>query len=40
MKKNYENIELKIVYLSVEDIVRTSNNDNVSDMPEFPENFN
>ena len=39
MKRNYENIQLKIIYFSAEDIVKTSNNDNVSDMPDFPENF-
>ena len=38
MKKIYENIEISLVLLS-EDVVRTSQNDNVTDMPEFPENF-
>lgn len=39
MKKIYENVELAVVFFFEEDIVRTSNNDNVTDMPEFPENF-
>ena len=39
MKKNYQEIEL-LVILFTEEIVRTSQNDNVSDMPEFPELFN
>ncbi len=38
MKKIYKNIELELVFL-VEDVVRTSQNDNVEDMPDFPENF-
>ena len=38
MKKIYKNIELELVFL-VEDVVRTSQNDNVTDMPDFPENF-
>ena len=39
MKKMYENVELELVFFSTEDIVRTSQNDNVTDMPEFPEDF-
>ncbi len=39
MKKMYENVELELVFFSTEDIVRTSLNDNTTDMPEFPENF-
>ena len=39
MKKIYENVELEVVFFFGEDIVRTSNNDNVTDMPKFPENF-
>lgn len=39
MKKTYQEMELEVVLLSQEDIVRTSQNDNVSDMPDFPENF-
>lgn len=39
MKKIYENIEITLVFLS-EDIVRTSQNDNVTDMPDFPEDIN
>jgi hypothetical protein len=38
MKKIYENIEIGVIFLT-EDVVRTSQNDNVTDMPEFPENF-
>ena len=39
MKKIYENIQLEIVYFSEEDIVRTSKNDNLEEMPDFPEYF-
>lgn len=39
MKKNYESFTLEIVFFCEEDIVRTSQNDNVTDMPDFPENF-
>ena len=39
MKRNYENVELEIVSFCSEDVIRTSQNDNVSDMPDFPENF-
>lgn len=39
MKKVYENVKIEWTFLSVEDIVRTSQNDNVEDLPEFPENF-
>ena len=38
MKKVYENMEMELIFLA-EDIVRTSLNDNVTDMPEFPEDF-
>lgn len=38
MKKIYESIEIGLVFL-FEDVVRTSQFDNVTDMPEFPENF-
>ena len=37
--KNYQNVELEIVFFCIDDIVRTSQNDNVQDMPDFPENF-
>ena len=37
MKRNYENVELEIVFFCSEDVIRTSQNDNVSDMPDFPE---
>ena len=36
MKKKYQEMEL-VVFLFTEEIVRTSFNDNVEDMPEFPE---
>lgn len=39
MKKIYERIEIEPIFLPCEDIVRTSQNDNVSNMPEFPEDF-
>lgn len=38
MKKTYGQIELEIISL-YEDFIRTSQNDNVEDMPEFPEMF-
>ena len=38
MKKMYENMQIELVFF-VEDVVRTSQNDNVEDMPDFPENF-
>jgi hypothetical protein len=37
--KSYETIEIKIMLLDEEDIIKTSNNDNVEDLPEFPEIF-
>ncbi len=37
MKKTYENIECKVLFLCEEDIIRTSMNDNVEELPEFPE---
>ena len=39
MKKEYEKIELVLI-LFAEDVVKTSNNDNVEDLPDFPEFFN
>lgn len=39
MKRNYENVELEIVLFCSDDVIRTSNNDNVEDMPDFPEDF-
>lgn len=38
MKKIYQKIEL-VMILFAEDVVRTSQNDNVEDMPDFPEIF-
>lgn len=37
--KQYEELTLEVVFFLEEDVVRTSQNDNVSDMPDFPENF-
>ena len=37
--KLYEKVELEIIFLLKEDVIRTSQNDNVEDMPEFPELF-
>ena len=39
MKRNYENVELEIVFFCSDDVIRTSNNDNVENMPDFPEDF-
>lgn len=36
MKKIYQEVELLILFFT-EEIVRTSQNDNVEDMPDFPE---
>lgn len=37
--KKYENLEIELIFLA-EDVVRTSqSNDNVTDMPDFPEYF-
>jgi hypothetical protein len=36
MKKTYQEMELILVFLT-EEIVRTSQNDNIGEMPEFPE---
>lgn len=38
MKKIYQKIELVLILFN-EDVIRTSQNDNVEDMPEFPEYF-
>jgi len=39
MKKTYECIEINLLVFPCEDIVRTSQNDNVGEMPDFPEDF-
>lgn len=39
MNKKFENVELEIVFFSTADIIRTSKNDNVEDLPDFPETF-
>ena len=36
MKKIYQEIDLVLIFFT-EEIVRTSQNDNVEDMPDFPE---
>ena len=36
MKKIYKNIQLEVVYFQEDDIVRTSSNDNLEEMPDFP----
>ena len=38
MKKEYQKIQLVLI-LFIEDVVRTSQNDNVEDLPDFPEIF-
>ena len=38
MKKAYDEIKMVVVFMT-EEVVRTSQNDNVEDMPEFPEFF-
>lgn len=39
MEKYYEALEMEIVLFSTDDIVRTSFGDNVTDFPDYPENF-
>ena len=39
MKRNYQNVELEIVFFSAEDVIRTSLTDNTGEMPDFPEDF-
>jgi hypothetical protein len=39
MKKTYTKIEMEVITLTQEDVIRTSQNDNVESMPEFPEIF-
>lgn len=36
MKKTYQEVDLVLIFFT-EEIVRTSQNDNVEDMPNFPE---
>ena len=38
MKKIYQKIELVLILFN-EDVIEASQNDNVEDMPEFPEYF-
>ena len=37
--KLYEKVELEIIFLSSEDVIKTSQNDNLEEMPDFPEYF-
>ena len=37
--KLYEQIEIEIIFLQNDDVIRTSQNDNVEEMPDFPEMF-
>ena len=37
MKKNYKQMEFEIVFFNDDDIVRTSQSDNVTEYPDFPE---
>ena len=39
MKKTYEMAEIKVLLFLEEDIVRTSQNDNLEPMPDFPEDI-
>ena len=39
MNKKYENIKIEVIFFFEEDIVRTSPNDNGTNLPEFPEDF-
>ena len=38
MKKAYDEVKMVVVFMT-EEVIRTSQNDNVEDMPEFPEFF-
>ena len=38
MKKIYEDMKIDLILL-LEEVVRTSQSDNVEDTPDFPENF-
>ena len=39
MTKSYENIAIEVIYFCDDDIIRTSQNDNVEPLPDFPEIF-
>ena len=39
MKKIYEKAELKVLVFLEEDVIKTSQNDNLESMPDFPEYF-
>lgn len=38
MKKIYERVEIQLIFFGKEDVVRTSQNDNLGTLPDFPEN--
>ena len=39
MKKIYEKAQIKVIVLLEEDVIKTSKNDNVESMPDFPEDM-
>ena len=39
MKKNYQNVKVEVVSFSDDDVIRTSQFDNKTEYPDFPENF-
>ena len=39
MKKIYEKAEIKVLVFLAEDVIKTSKNDNVEPMPDFPEDI-
>jgi hypothetical protein len=39
MKKIYNKIEVEIIFFFEEDVIKTSQNDNIVDLPDFPEEF-
>ena len=39
MKRTYQELQLELVIFTQEDIIKTSQSDNIENMPDFPENF-
>ena len=39
MKMIYQEMQVEVLFFTQEDVIRTSNNDNTAEMPDFPENF-
>ena len=39
MKRIYQELQLEVLIFTQEDVIRTSQNDNTADMPDFPEDF-